>query len=61
MKYYIIYLFHGIVVDVSSWDHGEEENRDRQYEMDAAQVKDGRSVSTYSFTFNEVQKLNQVC
>lgn len=59
MKYYIIYLFHGRVVDISSWD--EEDGRDQQYWMDADQVADGRSASTYSFTFDEVQKLNQVC
>ena len=60
MKYYIIYLLHGRVVDISSWDYGEEENRDSQYEMDAAQVEDGRTVTTYGFVFNEVQKLDQV-
>lgn len=58
MNYYIIYLFHGIVVDITSWD--EEDARNRQYEMDADQVVGGRAVSTYDFVFNEVQRLNQV-
>ncbi len=59
MKYYIIYLLDGLVTDISSWD--DEAGRDQQYWMDSDQVNEGRSVSTYSFMFNEVQKLNQVC
>lgn len=58
MRYYIIYLLDGKVVDISSWD--EEDARDRQFEMDFDQVRDGRTVQTYSFQFNEVQRLDQV-
>lgn len=58
MRYYIIYLLDGKVVDISSWD--EEDARDRQFEMDFDQVRDRRTVQTYSVRFNEVQRLDQV-
>lgn len=58
MKYYIIYLQDGRVVDISSWD--EQEARDRQFDMDSPQVDQGRSVQTYGYRFNDVQRLDQV-
>lgn len=57
MKYYIIYLFDGLVVDITTWD--EEDARDQQYWADVDRV-DGRNVSTYGFEYDEVQKLDQV-
>lgn len=58
MKYYIIYLLNGLVVDISSWD--EEDARNQQYEKDAIQVAEKGIVSIYGFAFDEVQFLNQV-
>ena len=51
MKYYIIYLLKGKVVDITSWD--EEEARDRQFQFDSPKV-------IFPAIFDEIQKLNQI-
>lgn len=59
MKYYIIYLLEGTVVDITSWD--EEESWNNQFEYDSKKLDDwGCAIKLYDFYFDEVQTLRQV-
>lgn len=52
MKYYIIYLLDGKVVDITSWD--EEIGRDHWFSLEQ-----GRLETTQTWGYNQVQKLDQ--
>lgn len=61
MKYYIIYLCNGQVVDISSWDEGEELNRNAQFNRDLLVLSErGGLASLYGLRFDQVQVLDQV-
>jgi hypothetical protein len=60
MKYYIIYLREGKVVDLTTWD--DEETWNNQFEYDSKKLAVwGSAIKLYDFYFDEVQKLHQVC
>lgn len=57
MKYYIIYLLDGQVVDICSYDGCSEEVRDSRF----AQEQDRAGDDTRGWGYNSVQKFDQVC
>lgn len=57
MKYYIIYLMDGKVMEITSWD--DEARRDQEFDNELIKLAEWHCGSDWPV--NEVQKLNQVC
>jgi hypothetical protein len=55
MKYYIIYLLDGQVIDITLWS-GDAAARDERFAMELSRAGD----DTRGWGYNSVQKLDQV-
>jgi hypothetical protein len=52
MKYYLVYLVNGLVVDINSYD--DEEARNKQYQHEQVML------DTFSLCFDEVQVFDSI-